>query len=106
MNDFAKMLLGSENLLAKLRAQLKAEIKRDAVQQFTLIGVILLLGAMAPDQIAFLAERAFDDVKRKHAGAVDPDDLEDFEAIVAEVRAETLAIFEKMQAVAVKATEV
>jgi len=105
MDDFAKMLLGGENLLAKLRDQLKVEIKRDAVQQFTLIGVILLLGAIAPDQIAFLAERAFDDVKRKHARDINTDDLEDFEAIVAEARAETLAIFEKMQAAAVKATE-
>ena len=97
--DFAKALFGN-GLLEGMKAQIKNNIKADFVNQFTLFGVIGLLSAVSPELITSIAGKAFENVKAKYTKELDDAmmDDEDFDAVFAETQAETMALFEKIQA--------
>ena len=112
MNDYdflTKALSGGvgamDGLLSTMHAKVKNKIKESVIKQFSIIGVILLLGTIAPDAISEIAEKAFTDVKNKSVRELDADlmDADEFEALFTEAHTETMATFEKIRALAVRA---
>jgi hypothetical protein len=105
MKDFdflTNVLFGNSGneLLESVRGEIKVGIKANVVNQFVLFGVIGLLSAVAPELIVSIAEKAIASVKDKYADELSCAlmDSEDFDAIFAEVQTETMATFEKIQA--------
>jgi hypothetical protein len=103
-SNFAKALFG-DGLLEGMRVQVKNKIKKVAIEQFAVIGVVLLLGTIDPDAILEIAEKALADVKHRLAGELGDVlmDEDEFEALFSEASAEVVATFEKMRAAAVRA---
>jgi len=106
--NWLKDIIGASKTGAMLRAQAKATIKKTALEQFTVVGVILLLASIDPESVTRVADMAFSDTRNKALKDLTDTSLLDdaeFEAMFTEARAETMATLTKIQAVAARAAQ-